>query len=109
MLRICGIFLLWTLSGCYAQQPAPEAPPAQSSEQALIIEGYRDGNERREMQALLATLGLELETLNSGAGRAEYRIQTQPADAWHERLKNTLPPGWQLRHSEDRVYLIRTP
>lgn len=103
-----GILLLLLVS-CYRQTPPPETPPSQS-ETTLIVEGYRDGNERRELQALFTAVGLEVEAINSGAGRAEYHASTVPEDPlWVESLEKKLPAGWQIRREQNRLYLIRTP
>jgi hypothetical protein len=104
-----GIVFLLALVSCYRQAAPPETPPT-ASETVLIIEGYRDGDERRALQDLFKAAGLEVEAVNSGAGRAEYHASTTPENPlWFEELEKQLPAGWQIRREQNRLYLIRTP
>jgi len=114
--RICLLFCLFSLvlfPACLQKSAPPDESISHSTllpgAFTLVLEGYENGEARRVFQEAMQKEGLELELLQSGGNRAEYRIsqtdQTHPD--WLESLKKSFEAQYSLQQEGERLLVIR--
>jgi hypothetical protein len=110
-----GFSLFVSLVAC-RQVPAPDETPAgsaaafsESSTYTVVLQGYEDGAVRRDFQKQMEALGLDVELLQAGGNRAEYRISmtSESKTDWLSSLSQALEAQYELLKEDGRLTFTR--